>query len=330
MLSGGVSASFLDTLMLVLLIKFILIMWIVSMASIAVAMFVSVFISTPAAASAILPFVLIVQILMGGSAIQPVLEMNKVIRPVSNLMVSRWGFEATILLFEKNLNFDMERFKQRDGTFSNFSFTGARLRKTDEKKYIEHIDIKMKSNKKIIPEIVTHNNTILDLWYDALTEALDVNAFSNYDATEKQKKKLESLKPLLNDIKIYKERLNSIRKNGEQITLKEIESVREELKKKNIPDWIVTKATTFFITPEVGPYMKKVEKVFSNLDQENTPSGKNILKHAMSNDIDPELKLFRVENSLKTWGVLYFMIGSFLIFTIIFFNRTRKKEKMFF
>jgi hypothetical protein len=256
--------------------------------------------------------------------------MNKVIRPVSNLMVSRWGFEATILLFEKNLNFDMERFKQRDGTFSNFSFTGARLRKTDEKKYIEHIDIKMKSNKKIIPEIVTHNNTILDLWYDALTEALDVNAFSNYDATEKQKKKLESLKPLLNDIKTYKERLNSIRKNGEQITLKEIESVREELKKKNIPDWIVTKATTFFITPEVGPYMKKVEKVFSNLDQENTPSGKNILKHAMSNDIDPELKLFRVENSLKTWGVLYFMIGSFLIFTIIFFNRTRKKEKMFF
>jgi len=86
-----------------LFLKFTLLLWIISIASVSTAMFISVFIRSPSAANAILPFIIILQILFGGSLIQPLKDMNNTTVAVSNIMISRWGFEAAALLFEKNL-----------------------------------------------------------------------------------------------------------------------------------------------------------------------------------------------------------------------------------
>ena len=91
-------------LMHVLLMKFSFLLWLVSVASVATAMCISFFIKSPSAANAILPFLLILQILLGGSRIQPIAIMNKGAYFASHFMVSRWGFEASALLFESNLN----------------------------------------------------------------------------------------------------------------------------------------------------------------------------------------------------------------------------------
>ena len=94
--------SFFDRLMLGLFLKFTLLLWFISIASIATAMFVSSFIKSAAAAKAVLPFLLIIQILFAGS-IQPFPEMTKPVYHSSQAMVSRWGYEAAVLLFEKEL-----------------------------------------------------------------------------------------------------------------------------------------------------------------------------------------------------------------------------------
>lgn len=60
-----------SVLMPLLFIKLTLLMWLVGLASIAVATLISVFAKTPSAANSILPFVLIIQILLGGSVIKP-------------------------------------------------------------------------------------------------------------------------------------------------------------------------------------------------------------------------------------------------------------------
>ena len=89
--------------MIVLFVKFILILWLVSTASVATAMFISFFIKSASAANAILPFLVILQILFGGSRIQPLMIMDETVYRTSQVMTSRWGFEASALLFEFNL-----------------------------------------------------------------------------------------------------------------------------------------------------------------------------------------------------------------------------------
>ncbi|MBF0550279.1 MAG: ATP-binding cassette domain-containing protein [Deltaproteobacteria bacterium] len=109
----GPSAGILDKLQLGLFLKFTLLLWIIALAAIATAMFVSLFAKSTSAANAILPFLLIIQILLGGSRIQPLMNMSESVYYFAQTMVSRWGFEATILLMENNI----KRFGNDDKSF---------------------------------------------------------------------------------------------------------------------------------------------------------------------------------------------------------------------
>ncbi len=62
-----------------------ILMWLTAVASIAVAMLISMFTHSRAAANAILPFLLIVQILFAGSVIKPVIYMSPVIQTFAKI-----------------------------------------------------------------------------------------------------------------------------------------------------------------------------------------------------------------------------------------------------
>lgn len=323
-LSEAGAVSFIDTLMPVFLIKFIALMWVIAMASIALALFISVFISTPSAASAILPFVLIVQILMSGSAIQPIKNMNEGVRFASNFMVSRWGFEATVLLFEKELNFNTLRYKKQDNEFNKFSFSGSGilgLKKTKSENYFKSLDEGWKlDNKSIYPSLVIDikHYKALVLWYEAIAEVIDKDSVDNMGIEKNKKEKLIKLEPLLSKIKYN---ISLLKKE------KKINNKYQKIKNSAIEKIFLDKAKENFLGSQ-GSYRKKIKKVFSNPYMAQAGLGKAIFSHAVS--LDSELKLFRMENNQKTWSILYIMIFSFLIFTKLFFNRSRKKEKMFF
>ncbi|MDM7860451.1 ABC transporter permease [Alteromonas sp. ASW11-36] len=68
-------------------------MVLISLASVALALAISSFMSTPSAASAFLPFYLILQILLSGSVIKPAVEMNNLVYNISSITSSRWGYE---------------------------------------------------------------------------------------------------------------------------------------------------------------------------------------------------------------------------------------------
>jgi hypothetical protein len=155
----------LSHLMPVLFIKLTLLMWLIGLASIAVATLISIFVKTPSAANSILPFVLIIQILLGGSTIKPVIYMNIVVQSFSNIMVSRWGFESAILLFEDQLNLSLPCPPKY------FTFTKD-LKSTDPKLYIETL----KKEGAVIPSVVKqHPDTLISiLWIYALSNVDDV------------------------------------------------------------------------------------------------------------------------------------------------------------
>ena len=84
-------------------IKTTALFWLISLASLATAMFISFYTKSISAANAILPFIIIVQILFGGSIIQPLVSMNNSVYQISQSMASRWGYEASCLLYENIL-----------------------------------------------------------------------------------------------------------------------------------------------------------------------------------------------------------------------------------
>ncbi len=84
--------------------KSVILLWLISVASVSFHMGISFFIRSASAANAILPFMIILQILLGGSLIQPLIKMKPYVYVASWFMTSRWGFEASALLFEKNLD----------------------------------------------------------------------------------------------------------------------------------------------------------------------------------------------------------------------------------
>lgn len=311
--------SFFDPIMPLFLIKFIVLMWFISVASVALAMFISVFIATPSAASAILPFVLIVQILMSGSAIKPIIEMNSGVRLASSFMISRWGFESVLLLFEQNLNFDMPLYKEKNNDFKTFSFSGSgilNLKKTNPNDYLNSLNNNWELNNNY-PLVVTDikHYEILLFWYKALYEAMDEESVFNLDINKKQKEELKKIKKLFKEVKRYK---NYLENNVE----KENKVDFYQLKDMIIPDWILNKAKKIFLG-ETDSYANKVADVFSNLNKAKTGLGNDIFNHALLKDTD--LILFRVENKNKTWFMLFFMTSSLLLLTGFFFNKSRKK-----
>lgn len=122
----GQRLSWLEALLPLLWLKFTLVLWLTAVVAVATAMLVSVFVKTRAAATAVLTFLMIVQMLLGGSLIKTVITMNEPVRWVASLMASRWGFEAASLHFEQELNIKMPRYQQgNDHNFIETHFTAS-------------------------------------------------------------------------------------------------------------------------------------------------------------------------------------------------------------
>lgn len=172
----SISPSLWQTMMPLLFIKFTLLLWLTTLASIAVAMAISIFTPSRAAANAILPFLLIIQILFAGSVIKPIIYMNPLIHGVANLMVSRWGFEGVVLLYERDLNLAMPRQETHDTDFVSFNFTYG-IKKLDPQGYITALINTGRAN-------LEQHSATATFWTDALRQAADTLKYSDKPVTE--------------------------------------------------------------------------------------------------------------------------------------------------
>lgn len=321
-----------------LFIKLLLLMWLIAVASISVAILLSIFLPTRAAANAILPFVLILQILMGGSIIKSVVEMRPSVKFVSNFMVSRWGFEAAILLFEKELYYNMPRYqKEHSGkeSFMNGSFisVGALpLKAIKSREYIECVKksmmlqfntadsydrkvcknynlqnlvygVKLKNYK--IPHITSVSTKVFYLWSKALERALSDKEFDGQGLDEKM---------VLVKVELEKY-IKEVEKSGDYNTLP--------------PKIIITTALEPDLLNEV---VKKFEIKFINNFNEILITSEYVLMKEQKRDweiltsamvVDPSLKLFRANNALSVHLALVFIITLSLILARFFLERIK-------
>ena len=299
------SVSFLTALMPLLLLKFVLLMWLIAVASISVAMFISMFTSSQAAANAILSFLLIIQILFAGSVIKPVINMTPAIQTFSNIIVSRWGFEATVLLFERNLNMSMPR-KDNDSTFATFHFTKG-LNKVNAKYYL----LQMKDKDL---EYLINNSSTAETLRSAVREAID-GFLMKFEFTESEKDKISKaetdyidklqkakweLKELINEI--MPDRLL-------EDTLKQFHSLHS----KDITNIISTIDAGKLLTEEESIFWNEIISVDPNL---------NIFRRSNATivDVETDKNIKLVINTQIIWLILLFLTFGILTLGWIYFN----------
>ena len=306
------SISFFSALMPGLFIKFVILMWLTALASIAVAMFISTFFKTRSAANAVLPFLLIIQILLGGSIIKPVIGMSPMVHVVADFMVSRWGFEAAALLFEKELNTSMPRYQiEHDGgtEFRAGSFIGSadglNLKSIDTSTYISVLENKW--DKKSVPEIVKKHPKIANYWYESLF-------YATYTLPPKV------AKPESEYIKVLTKYYNAL-KGGSQNSEQNAISVPAMLLEHIPSDSFIEEAGKQFFG-ESGFYSAAVKQVVSG-----TSTNLNEVEQIIWTDVmstDPRLTYFRPEHSQTTWFILILII--FLTFSLGWLNFERRNR----
>ncbi len=298
------SISFFSILMPSLFFKFFLLLWLTAIASIAVAMFVSTFFKTRSAANAVLPFLLIIQILLGGSIIKPIIGMNPMVHTIADFMVSRWGFEAAALLFEQDLNVSMPRYQIEHDERTQFrsgSFIGTgalSLKSLDPSTYLT--ELRKQWDKKGPPEIINKHPEIANYWYEALFYASDSEDLPpEVSATES--KYIEVLKE-------YYDKLEQSRENPEQLDGK---LTVPTLLLEHIPSVKFLEEAGKNFWGEGGVYSNAVEQVIRGTGTNLNEVEQIILAHAMN--IDSRLKFFRVQHSQTTWLIL-------LLITLVTFS----------
>jgi hypothetical protein len=307
------SISLFSALMPILLFKLVLLLWITAMASIAVAMFVSTFFRTRAAANAFLPFLLIIQILLGGSIIKPVIGMNPMVHVIANFMVSRWGFEATALLFEEDLNVSMPRYQSEHGEqtdFQNGSFIGTgalSLKSLDPSTYLSILEQQwLGGSQSQSPEIVNQHPTIANYWYESLFYAIDALP---PEISEAEAEYIDVLSE-------YYDALEERRYNPEQFENPLV--IPELLVEHQLSVRFLEEASQYFLG-ENGFYSEAVKQVIRGTGTDLTEVEQIILNHAMS--MDSRLKFFRPQHTQTTWFVLLLIIVVAFILSWINFRR---------
>jgi len=169
--------SFLQALMPLFLIKFATILWLSALAAIAVAMFISaIFAQSRSAANSVLIFLLIAQILFAGSIIKPVIYMTPLMRTLADIMVSRWGFEAAVILFEQDLNLNMVRQQKNEADFTSFHFTYG-LQKLDVNQYVNFV-LQQDVND------LNQNPLTAEHWRNAMQKAAEEIQYLSDDVSE--------------------------------------------------------------------------------------------------------------------------------------------------
>jgi len=306
--------SFVSILMPSLFFKFFILLSLTAIASIAVAMFVSTFFKTRSAANAVLPFLLIIQILLGGSIIKPIIGMNPMVHFVADFMVSRWGFEAAALLFEKDLNVSLPRYQIEHNERTQFrsgSFIGTgalSLKSLDSSTYLTELSNQW--DKKGPPEIINkHPKIIATYWYESLFYATD-DLPPEVSAAES--KYIE----ILNE---YYEALEQWRENPEQEQINNPLTV-PTLLLEHTPSVIFLEEAVKYFWGENGFYSEAVKQIIRGTGTNLNEVEQIILAHAMN--IDSRLKFFRVQHSQTTWLIL--LLITFVTFSLAWFTFVRR------
>jgi len=311
------SLSFFSALMPILLVKLVWLLWLTAMASIAVAMFVSTFFRTRAAANAFLPFLLIIQILLGGSIIKPIIGMNSMVHVVADFMVSRWGFETAALLFEHDLNVSMPRYQikhneQTDFQSGSFIGTGAlSLKSLDPSTYLTALETKWPERKPESkhPDVVSRHPDIANYWYESLFYATDALPPEVSEAESEYIKVLSE----------YYDTLEQREFNPEPY--KGSVPIPVLLVEHKLPARFLEEAGKYFFG-ETGFYSKAVEQVVRGTGTNLTAVEKIILDHAMS--IDSRLKFFRPQHTQTAWLIL--LLITVAMFTLSWINFQRRYQ----
>ncbi len=303
------SISFFSALMPSLFVKFVLLLWLTAIAAIAVSMFVSTFFRTRAAANAVLPFLLIIQILLGGSIIKPVIGMSPMVHALADLMVSRWGFEAGALLFEHELNVSMPRYQvehdeQTEFRSGSFIGTGAlSLRSLDPSAYLAFLEKNW--NKKEPPDIVNKHPDIARYWYQSLYYATDALPPDVLDAE------------YIDVLSEYFDALEQKELNPEDFE-GEV-PIPALLLEHKLPARFLEEGGKYFFG-ENGFYSEAVKKIVRGTSTNLTAVEKMILDDAMR--IDSRLKFFRPQHSKTAW--FFLLLITVVTFGLCWFTFVRR------
>ena len=280
--------------MIELLINFILLLWLTSVASVATAMVISFFIKTPSAAKAILPFIIILQILMGGSRIRPLIDMEGVVYDFSKVMTSRWGFEPAAMLFETHLN-------NEEGTESIlYRVSGNNYYKLQKREFSDIQDI-----LRLVMLMNAVNSDKPEECVNTLRQVFkEGNAF----------KEVNTFIKLLNDIPI--KRLIELKATAFRIALfREFYSKISDDKTKLTTKELITRIYNNF---DEDLKRLDVKKIFNNLVE-----NKEVYKHKevwnwMVN-VNPKIELFRPIHVSSAWFALFIISVSMLVLLRILF-----------
>jgi len=314
-LAKSETVSFWSALMPILFVKFILLLWLTAIASIALAMFVSTFFRTRSAANAVLPFLLIIQILLGGSIIKPVIGMNPMVHVMADFMVSRWSFEAGALLFDHELNISMPRYQiehDEQTAFRSGSFIGTgalSLKSLDPSFYLSVLEKKWqeKEPQSQHPEIVDKHPEIANYWYESLYYATDTLPPEVLSAESKYIEVLSE----------YYDALEQRELNPDQFD----GNVPALLVEYALPDSFLEEAGKYFFG-ENGFYSEAVKQVVRGTGTNLTEVEQIILNHAMS--IDSRLKFFRPQHSQTAWFILLLITAA--TFALAWFTFKRRYQ----
>jgi hypothetical protein len=275
-------------------------LWLTAISAIALAMLVSVFVKTRAAVT-VMTFVMIIQLLLGGSIVKPVKEMHSVVQISSNLMSSRWGLEGAIILFDKLLNLNLPR---RAGEATTFSFAGSGdfgLRKDNELGFLVTL-------QRVNPTEIT-DPWLANIWCQALIKTIDAKdpavaiAFGN------------SPPPFSKEEQEYFEKLSSQKESACNNT-GDLSSVLSQ----PVPEgWISDVSSQFKDSLE-----NAVKPVIQKVNQNGTLSSDEQKLWQTMQAIDPLLKLYRQEHTWILWFTLAILSISFFLLAWLGFTLESK------
>lgn len=276
-----ISVTLWTVLMPKLWVIFTALLWLTAVSAIALAMLVSVFVKTRMAAVTVMTFVMIIQLLLGGSIVKPVRDMHLVVQTIATFIPSRWGLEGAIILFERFLNF-------KGG--ENFSFAGtAVLRTENESIFITHTLQNVKS-----AELIT-DHWLANYWSQALIEA-----------GRARKREAES-DILSKEEEEYLEKL-LLPQEAQSSTAK----IPQELLNQPVPELLMDKACQYFKTSLEEAVKPILQKVNQNQNESLSPEEQKLWQSMLI--ADPTLKWYRPEHTLVPWFMLATLSLGFFLF----------------
>ncbi|MCP4701624.1 MAG: ABC transporter permease [Gammaproteobacteria bacterium] len=296
----------------VLFVQLSMLLWLTAMAAITLAMFVSVFIKTRIAAVTFMTFVMIIQLLLGGSIVQPVIKMNPAIQTVADLMPSRWALEAAIVLLDKKLNLNLPRQREED----YFSFAGRKsgiihLRKDNAEDYLEAV-------KQQGENVLLDTQVSVLAWHNALQTAVKNVKFNadnadNAEYAEYAASIGESVKPLSEEENRYISAL------PQQIT-DTAHAAFAAFLRQPVPERLRDEAYSQYTSILQDRADELLSKV--NRDQTLTETEQEFWRAMLA--ADPDLALYRQSHGLHAWLMLGLLTLGGLLLAWLSFTRLNR------